>query len=250
MKKTLTALVTLILTAAPATAEALTVIGHRGQASTVAATENSRASIKAAMQAGAHGVEVDVRMTRDKKLVVMHDRTLDRTTGCVGEVTAMTYDEVRACTLNSGEKVPNVFDVAWEFSKHDVKSDKFWVHVKFKPSTSARADLFKAIDKYGLRSQTVIMADEGEMLDDFSKWSKIQHALIFNYDDVAQGPRESWAAGFDYAVPYDVPVTASLVATARKAGSKVYGIEGYPLSATRAEELGLDGMIFNEIPAK
>lgn len=248
MKKTLTALVILILTASPAAADtSLSVVGHRGHETTLSATENSRAAIKSAMQSGANGVEVDVRLTKDGKQIVMHDATVNRTSSCFGSVTMLTYEALRACKLNSGEKVPNLYEAAWEFSKWDSKTDKFWIHVKFNPTAKQRKSLFKAVDKYGLRKQTVILADEDDTLDAFRKWSGIERALIFNATDVAQGGRESWEAGFDYAVPYDVPVTPQLVSLARKAGSKVYGIESHPLSLAQAEDLGLDGFIANDV---
>jgi glycerophosphoryl diester phosphodiesterase len=241
--------VALIATPAEAATASFDVIGHRGAESTATVTENGRAAIKAAMQAGANGVEVDIRKTKDGQIVVMHDKTLNRTTGCSGEVEKMTYASVRACKLNSGEKVPNLYEVAWEFSKHDSKSDRLWVHVKLSPTSKMRKEIFKALDKYGLRAQTVILADEDDMLDAFAKWSKIERALIFNQADVNQGASESWGAGFDYAVPYQVEVTKARVAEAHAAGSKVYGVESNPVSLADAKALGLDGIVANDVLA-
>lgn len=237
------------LMAAPALAASpLTVIGHRGMETTQSATENGKYAVKAALQAGAEGIEVDVRQTKDGKLVVMHDPTLDRTTTCTGEVTKLTYDQVRACQLKGGkEKVPNVYDIAWTFSKYDSKGDKLWLHVKFKPTSKARKALFKAVDKYKLRKQVVILADEDEMLDAFRKWSGIERALIFNQADVNQGGREAWEGGFDYAVPYRVSVTPELVALARSKGSKVFAVENNPVTLAQAKALGLDGLVANDV---
>jgi glycerophosphoryl diester phosphodiesterase len=52
------------------------VLGHRGAAAL--APENTLAAIRAARRAGADGIEIDVRMTRDGALVVLHDLTLER----------------------------------------------------------------------------------------------------------------------------------------------------------------------------
>ncbi len=223
------------------------VIGHRGVGDG-SLPENSRAAVTAALKSGTDGVEIDVRVTRDGKQIVMHDATLDRTTNCTGEVSGRTYSYIRTnCRLSNGEVVPNPYDLAWTFSKHDSKSDQLWLHVKFDPNSKQRASLFKAVDKYKLRTKTVVLADEGEMLDDFAKWSGIERALIFNQSDVDQGGSESWTAGYDYAVPYQVPVTASLVAKARKAGSKVYGLESNPVTRLEAIALGLDGFLANTL---
>lgn len=234
---------------ADAATAGLTVIGHRGGQSAPGATENGKYAVKAGLQTGANGVEVDVRETEDGKLVIMHDPTVDRTTNCTGEVAKLTYDVIRKCTLDSGEKVPNVYDIASTFSKYDSKTDALWLHVKFKPTAEMRAEPFKAVDKYELRAKVVILADEDEMLDSFAKWSQIHRALIFDQADVDQGGSESWTAGYDYAVPYQTPVTPALVAKARKSGSKVYGVESNPVAVTEAKLLGLDGILANDVAA-
>lgn len=227
----------------------VTVIGHRGAESTAKATENGKYAVKGALQAGANGVEVDVRETKDGKLVIMHDETVNRTTGCSGLVEELKYDALRKCTLRSGEKVPNVYDIAWTFSKYDSSSDQLWLHLKFDPSSKLRAELFKAVDKYGLRKKVVLLADEGETVDAFKKWSGIRTALIFNAADVAQGPDESWSAGYDYVVPYQTPVTKALVAEAHLAGSKVLAVESNPVSVAEVRTLGLDGIVANSTTA-
>jgi glycerophosphoryl diester phosphodiesterase len=46
---------------------------------------------------GADVLELDVNETSDGVLVVMHDRTVDRTTDCSGAIKEMTFDEIRQC---------------------------------------------------------------------------------------------------------------------------------------------------------
>ena len=49
-----------------------------------------------AHEQGVHGVEVDVAMTKDNEIIVMHDNTLERTMeGAKGEVPHFTYDQIR-----------------------------------------------------------------------------------------------------------------------------------------------------------
>lgn len=69
------------------------VIGHRGAAAL--APENTLESITAAFAAGADGVEVDVRLTRDGVAVLLHDRDLSRTTDGTGTVSTIDYAELR-----------------------------------------------------------------------------------------------------------------------------------------------------------
>ena len=68
-------------------------VGHRGAAAR--APENTRASIRAALEAGAGAVEVDVALTADGRVVLLHDRTLDRTTSGRGPVRERRWDEIR-----------------------------------------------------------------------------------------------------------------------------------------------------------
>ena len=49
-----------------------------------------------AHEQGVHGVEVDVAMTKDNEIIVMHDNTLERTMeGAKGEVPHFTYEQIR-----------------------------------------------------------------------------------------------------------------------------------------------------------
>ncbi len=69
------------------------VIGHRGNRAY--APENTIASLREAVALGADAVEFDVRVSRDGRLVVMHDATLERTTNGSGQVAHHTEAELR-----------------------------------------------------------------------------------------------------------------------------------------------------------
>ena len=84
-------------------------LGHRGTGPTRAGhpfPENALVSFRQAVAEGADGVELDVELTSDLKLIIMHDDTLDRTTTCTGCVNAMTFAAARQCRLLSGEGEP------------------------------------------------------------------------------------------------------------------------------------------------
>ena len=89
----------------------LQVIGHRGGAAL--ALENTLAAIDAGLDAGADGVEVDVRRTADGGLVLMHDPDLARTTGGTGRIDETTLEAVRSLGVPTLEEAlhtspPNV----------------------------------------------------------------------------------------------------------------------------------------------
>src|SRR5690606_31552997 len=64
------------------------VLAHRGYSAK--APENTMAAFELALAVGADGIELDVHMTRDGEIVVIHDDTLDRTTNGKGPVSDQT----------------------------------------------------------------------------------------------------------------------------------------------------------------
>ncbi|MCX7349096.1 MAG: glycerophosphodiester phosphodiesterase family protein [Alphaproteobacteria bacterium] len=83
--------------------------------------ENTIPALAAALEAGADVAEIDIKLTRDGKLVLMHDTTVDRTTNGTGAVKDLTLAEIRQLdagswfgTEFSGTIVPTLDEViAW-----------------------------------------------------------------------------------------------------------------------------------------
>lgn len=69
------------------------VYAHRGASAD--APENTMAAFRLSLDQGAEGLELDVQMSRDGRLMVIHDETLQRTTDGEGTVVSHTYDELR-----------------------------------------------------------------------------------------------------------------------------------------------------------
>lgn len=91
------------------------IFGHRGASGY--APENTLASFQLAADQGADGVELDVQMTKDGEIVVIHDETVDRTTTGSGLVKDLTLKQIRTLNASSGsvdypdEKVPTLDEV-------------------------------------------------------------------------------------------------------------------------------------------
>jgi glycerophosphoryl diester phosphodiesterase len=79
-------------------------IGHRGVMG--AEPENTLRSFVAAEQAGLDVIELDLHLSKDEALVVMHDADVDRTTDGTGPIAEQTLDELRALDAGRGERVP------------------------------------------------------------------------------------------------------------------------------------------------
>lgn len=69
------------------------VFAHRGFSA--AFPENTMLAFQEAIEAGADGIELDVHLTKDEKIVVIHDETIDRTTNGSGEVRSFTLEELQ-----------------------------------------------------------------------------------------------------------------------------------------------------------
>ncbi|MEU3294218.1 glycerophosphodiester phosphodiesterase family protein [Streptomyces longwoodensis] len=79
-------------------------IGHRGLMGVE--PENTLRSFVAAEQAGLDVIELDLHLSKDGALVVMHDADVDRTTDGTGPIAEQTLAELRALDAGRGERVP------------------------------------------------------------------------------------------------------------------------------------------------
>src|SRR5438874_10964889 len=90
----------MVFTAAQAQESRVVAISHRGEH--LHHPENTMPAYRAAVDAGADFIEVDVRTTADGKLVIMHNDTVDARTNGTGAVKDMTFEQIRK--LDAGNK--------------------------------------------------------------------------------------------------------------------------------------------------
>jgi len=82
------------------------VTSHRGAGSLE--PENTLRAIRRAIALGVDQIEIDVQLTKDGHLILMHDPTVDRTTNGSGKIAELTYAEIRRLDAGSGECVPTL----------------------------------------------------------------------------------------------------------------------------------------------
>lgn len=85
------------------------IVGHRG--APTAEPENTLRSFRRALNLGVAAVELDVQLTRDGRLAVIHDETLDRTTNGHGLVKDFTLAELQKLDAGKGESIPALEEV-------------------------------------------------------------------------------------------------------------------------------------------
>ncbi len=130
-------------------------IGHRGNPTQ--APENSLSGFIEAYENGADVFEVDVEITKDGEIIIMHDNTLNRTTTYNGTKTVnqMTLAEVKAEYIlaknndkssATTERVPTLKEVCEYFKDKDCK-----IFVEFKGSNASNVPAtMKLLDQYGM----------------------------------------------------------------------------------------------------
>lgn len=118
----------------------LRIVAHRGSA--YYAPENTLAAVHKGILLGAHLVEVDVQLTADDEVVVLHDHKLDRTTNGSGPVRDAVLDDVLRLDAGGwfdasfrGEGVPTLAQTLAFAKAHDAR---VIVDVKSVPERSAR----------------------------------------------------------------------------------------------------------------
>ncbi|MGC9349078.1 MAG: glycerophosphodiester phosphodiesterase [Anaerolineae bacterium] len=131
----------------------IAIVCHKG-ANNVA-PENTYAAARQAIAWGADVIEVDVWTTRDGEMVMLHDRTVDRTTDGSGHILALTLPEVRALDAGSwfsprfaGERVPVLREfLQWIKGKAGIFFDVKFAHPQ---------QLLDLIDEVGVRDECFI----------------------------------------------------------------------------------------------
>ena len=150
------------------------ICAHRGANETH--PENTLAAFREAVRLGAHMIEFDVQITKDKQLVIMHDKSVDRTTNGKGLVSDLTLSEIKKLDAGSwkskdfiGEKVPTLKEALAVFPKN------IWLNIHLKGNKELGRMTAKVILSEGRMHQGVdCLWKRG------SFWCKKCRSKIFN----------------------------------------------------------------------
>ena len=120
------------------------VFGHRG--AMAQAPMNTLASFQEACAQGADGIELDAQWTKDERLVVMHDATVDATTDGQGAVAELTLAQLKALDAGgwfaaafAGESIPTLDEVFAAFK------DRMLINVEIKSIPAASSGVEQAV---------------------------------------------------------------------------------------------------------
>ncbi|WP_405607976.1 glycerophosphodiester phosphodiesterase [Polaribacter sp. Asnod1-A03] len=131
------------------------ICAHRGANKTH--PENTIVAFKEAIRLGAQMIEFDVQLTKDNKLVIIHDDTVDRTTNGSGKVSELTLNEIRKLDAGAwkskkfiNEKVPTLKEVLKIMPKN------IWLNIHLKGTKKVGVETAKMIIEEDKILQSVI----------------------------------------------------------------------------------------------
>ena len=188
------------------------VVGHRGAAGLE--PENTLGSIEKGIGLGVDQVEIDVRLTRDGQLVVIHDETVDRTTNGYGYVKELAFDELRRLDAGKGERVPTLKDVL-ELTKGKVILQ---TELKVREAAEPVVSLVEEVDAVGNVVITSFMHDLLEKVHQLN--ADLRTGALF-FDAQADICQKALNVHSDTIHVYYKNIDASLVEQAHRRGLKV-----------------------------
>ncbi|MBP2246495.1 glycerophosphoryl diester phosphodiesterase [Paenibacillus xylanexedens] len=133
--------------------------GHRGAYSS--APENTLNGFQMAAEVGADGVELDIQLTKDREIVVIHDETVDRTSDGQGWVKDFTLSEIKKLNFNkSGRTGPLFMEVPTLAEVLELlKPTGLTINIELKTGViyydGIEPVALKLVEKYGLSNRVI-----------------------------------------------------------------------------------------------
>jgi glycerophosphoryl diester phosphodiesterase len=176
--------------------------------------ENTLRSFVAAQRAGLDVIELDLHLSKDGALVVMHDTDVDRTTDGTGAIAEKTLAELRALDAGRGERVP-VFEEVLEAVRSPLQAE-----IKDVQAARALAEVMLSRD---LVSRVEVSSFHDEAVAEIARLVPgVRTALIGSRygTDIVERAVESGASTLCLNIRR---LTLEIVEMARKADLKVIG---------------------------
>jgi glycerophosphoryl diester phosphodiesterase len=227
-------------------------LGHRG--ASAAAPANTLAAFRLALELGADGFELDVQLTADNELVVIHDYSVDHTTDGSGLVRQKTLAElkkldagVRFAPRFAGERIPTLREV------FDMAGKGPFINVEIK-TASPRGNgleprLIALIREFGLGERLVVSS-----FNPFALWRMrrlapdLKLALLYA-DDLPAYLRDRWLAFLSHPNALNPKYTMATEEHVRWAQAHGYGLYVWTVDGEaemrRLAALGVTGIITN-----
>ena len=175
---------------------AIPAIAHRG-ADGSGTNENSRASLRKALQNNYYGSETDVWMTKDGKLMVNHDPVRNNIT-----IRTSTYEECKDLTIGNGEKMPTLDDFL-KIMQETTSPTKLIIEIKeasgeYTYNERAAEETVKLVKQYGVEDKVEYISFSWEAclkVRELDRNAKVAFLSSNSSSDDKKTPSEVAAAG-------------------------------------------------------
>ncbi|WEK55893.1 MAG: glycerophosphodiester phosphodiesterase [Candidatus Cohnella colombiensis] len=235
----------------------VTTIGHRGASGY--APECTLASYQLAVRMQADYIELDLQLTKDGEVIILHDDTVDRTTNGSGYVNQLTLAQLK--TLDAGswfnqkypiyarneyvnEKVPTLIEVFEAFGN----STKYMLETK-SPSDNPGLEekVWELIEQFQLHDHVAIQSFSSDSLKKFREWdNEIQLFQLFWYNYPASITNTKLEQVKSYANGIGVNflmINENYVHKVKNAQLLIYPYTvNYQVNMERAMNWGVDGL--------
>lgn len=214
------------------------------------------AAFAAAVDAGADRLEMDIGRTADGAIILIHDSTVDRTTDGTGEVSDLSYREIRSLDAGSwkskhfaGERVPLLDEVFERFRGTVTFNLEIKTHgMPAEHCAETIAATLGLVKTRGLEEDVVISSFSVDALRDVRKHSSQVRVLLIDWSrpEEPDGLEVAIAARLDAWSPHRDRATFERIQRARNAGvvSHVGGIG--PKQISELAKAGLNGISAND----
>ncbi|WP_372683079.1 glycerophosphodiester phosphodiesterase [Desulfosarcina sp.] len=230
-------------------------IAHRGYSARY--PENTLAAFNGAIDAGAHMIELDVCLSKDRHLVVIHDKTVDRTTNGTGAVKALTLDQLGRLDAGSWfdprfntERLPTLAQVL------DAAKGHLMVNIEIKPEAfeaegpadAVERQVLNLVREKNMLDEVLVSSFEWLMLDNLRKLEP-GLALGLLAEVPADGRLRRWhhrIKGFSWHPDFRV-LTQQQVDSLHALGARVfpYAVDGR-IDSIGMLAMGVDGLIVDD----
>lgn len=214
-------------------------IAHRG--ASYFEPENTLRSIKRAIDLGADWVEVDVRLTQDQELVIIHDPTLERTTNGRGRVDDHTLKELVKLDAGKGEKIPTLKEV-FEL----VRDETIGLVLELKvPGTEDM--ILNMVDQSGISKIMIVSFYHPSLLTIKDIYPEIKTGIIFRCQPV-RPERLALDASADFIFPHYDFINQNMVDMVHKQDIGIFPwIVDYDSQLEVTRSLNVDGIVTNKL---
>ena len=210
-----------------------------------------RSAFRGAKELGADWIELDVQQTKDKKIIVLHDTNLKRTTGVNKNTWETTYDEIKDLDAGSffskeysEERIPLFEEVVKYAKENNIK-----LNIELKPTgneTDFESSVVDIIKSNSFEDMCVITSQVYEVLENVKKVTNdIETVYVMS---LAYGDITSLTSADNFSIEAS-SINKKLVNDVHKANKKLYGwTVNTEENINKMIDLNVDNIITDDIP--